>query len=258
MKSRRSSIYIYIFSFLVLLAAALYLYKERPNYKLPVLENIDFLCKFNTKVGSDSMNPFLQQNQTYEFNKCFQPSELKSGLIVTYNAKGTTRIGIIREIISNGIEDVYRISNERDYTNVNPVLLAGIYGIYKTDVSTSKYIKEQARDYSDNKDIFNQIYLAKIPLNGDVDKNLPERTNSFNKKQDKFCIVSDNKEQFYGYGFVIQNKDSKKVLARVEDQILKSGQNVDCNPIDLPSGEYTIVGTQNLAVIYQFDFAVTN
>lgn len=255
-KFNSSRVYIWIFSLLILVLAALYLYKERPNVKLPVLDNIGYLCKFNTKAGSDSMSPFLKQNETYQFDKCFKPNELKEGLIATYNANGTTRIGIIRTIINNGVEDIYRISNERDNTNVNSVLSTDIYGVYQADTSTSKYTPEQARDYTENKDFFNQVNLAKIPLSGDVDKDLPEKTNSFSKKQDKFCLVTDSKKQILGYGFVIQNKDSKKIIARADDQILKSGRNIDCNPIDLPAGKYTIIGTQNHNQIYQFDFSV--
>jgi len=256
MKFNSSRLYIWIFSILILLLAALYLYKERPNVKLPVLENISYLCKFNTKASSGSMSPFLEQNKTYQFDKCFESDELEEGLIVVYNANGTTRIGIIRTITNNGAENIYRISNERDCTNVNSVLLTDIYGVYQADTSASKYIPEQARDYMENKDIFNQVSLAKIPLNGDVDKDLPKQTNSFNKTQDKFCLVTDSKEQIIGYGFVIQNKDSKKIINRTDGQILKAGYNIDCNPIDLPVGGYTIFGTENHNQIYQFDFTI--
>ncbi|MDD3480705.1 MAG: hypothetical protein PHW75_00545 [Patescibacteria group bacterium] len=254
-KKKSSRIYTAVIIFIILLAAALYFYKERPNLKLPILDNIDYLCNFNVKVSGDSMAPFLTQGKTYSFDKCFAPEEIKSGVVVNYNDGGTIRLGIIREIINNGIDNVYKISNERDYLKINPVLLSDIYGIYQVDTSETKYV---TKENDKKQDLFTRVAIAKIPLTGDVDRDSPEETSSFSRRRDKFCLLTDAKEQLYNYGVTIQNLGTKEILKRTSDQVLRAGYNIDCEPVTLESGRYILVGTQENEQLFQFKFEITD
>lgn len=255
-KRKKLSFYQLLTVIVILLLAFLYLYKERPNYKIPVLDKIDYLCQFNVKLASNSMEPFLKNGQSYQFNKCFDAAALIPGKIVSYNDNNTTRIGIIRQIFNNGAEDVYVISNERD-NKLNNALLLDIYGTNDTDTSATKHILSPNAEEILSTDAI-PSHIAKIPKGYGIEISTPQQTTVFNKKTDQFCIITESPEQIYHYRKVIKKINPDKIIKRGEDSVLRQGYNIECSEIDFDIGEYKIIGTKNYQMIFSYNFEIIN
>lgn len=185
-----------LISLLILIVAFPLWIKAVPNKYLSLLTGkvgvVDQLvCNFSTKVGGESMSPLIVPGSVVELNRCFEKEDLTEGTVVLFNDGSNLKFGIIRHIL---LLDpvVYKISDEKAPELLHDVIKEEIAGIAKNiDVSKSKYqAKQETESFILEADEFlTDLYLARIPKGAGIETATLEKTASFSRQEDKFCMV---------------------------------------------------------------------
>ena len=89
------------------------------------------LCVYPVKVTGDSMKPLFQNNETINFNKCFEAENLSEDEIVVFSSKrGPMKLGVIREVVIGDSGTYYKISQETRKEDISDVFPDKIIAVY--------------------------------------------------------------------------------------------------------------------------------
>ncbi|MCL5094354.1 MAG: hypothetical protein M1355_04450 [Patescibacteria group bacterium] len=230
----------------ILLTAALIIgWKFIPINKIPFISQgnnfaAKALCKYPVKVGSDSMEPFLKNGTTVDFDRCFESTELTNGKIIVYKESIVQRIAIIRGTQNAG-RFVYRVSNEKNPQGLDNVLPSDIVAVLDLDTSASKYVANE-QDLAVDQNIehyMSEAYLAAIPKGSGIELATLAKTTEFDLKNNKFCFVVNPIKDLTDVDFVVTPENSDKEVYVISDVLYKPGENKNCyDDVKIGSGNY--------------------
>lgn len=188
------------------------------------------------------MDPILKSGTNINLTRCFKEIDLKEGTIVLFSDGSSLRLGIIRHILKTQ-NIIYKISDEKTITNYHDLIITEIKAItneistansvYKTNLNTNDFTLKPNEYLKD-------FYLAKIPKNNDIDKSIPEKTESFSIEKDKFCYSIFPKKDLYGIDIEIINLDtSERISLRTNIVFTVAAKpNINCDNINIKPGKY--------------------
>lgn len=233
--------------------------------KTPVLDQ--YLCQYSLKVGSDSMMPFLSPGSLVNLNKCFEESDLLEGNIVLFNKNSELHLAVIRHILPLD-PVIYKVSNERPNERLQDIILDEIIAINQDiDTSSSNYQSNQEIDsfILDPEECVSALYLGKIPKGYGVEMAEVEKTTSFSKSTDKFCMVVFPKKELAFVEIEIIDNQSKKIIISDKGIVFSPSdkENINCQDfgsepgmLNLNSGNYRYRFLLNHQALADIDFTV--
>jgi len=213
----------------------------------PVVDK--YLCEYEVKVSGDSMSPLIEPGTTIKLNRCFDEGDLTEGIVVLFGKDGEYHLGVIRHILPLD-PVIYKISNERPNERLQDMVLTEITAIStEIDTSRSSYQFNESIEslVLDPTDYVSDLYLGKIPRGVGIEMAEVEKTDSFIRAEDKFCMVVVPKKELAFVDIEIINAQSKEIIKshkKIVFNVLPK-PNTNCQDfgdqpgmIDLPQGNY--------------------
>lgn len=207
------------------------------------------VCNYSIQVGGDSMSPLIPQGSSIKLNRCFSEADLTEGMVILFNKNSEYHLSIIRHILPLN-PPVYKISNEKPNERLQDIIREEVIAIGKNiDTSSSVYKPPQDLDsfILNANDYVSKLYLGKIPRGYGEEMAEVEKTTTFFKDQDKFCMVVAPKKELVGVNTEIVNDQTKKVIISHKNIIfnLQPNPNTNCQDfgsepgmLDLSQGNY--------------------
>ncbi|MCL4374885.1 hypothetical protein M1523_03405 [Patescibacteria group bacterium] len=196
------------------------------------------LCNFSTKVSGESMSPVVAPGTSIGLTRCFTEKDLTQNTLVLYRDGSSLRFGIIRHVLSlNPV--VYKISDEKAPELFHDLVKEEIVAVtHHIDLSKTRYQTGQdtgsfvlAPD-----DFISDFYLAKIPKGTGLETAAVEKTNVFNRRQDKFCFAVVPKQNLTAVDVEIINGKTHGTVPLGNNLVLNASQKPNINCMDFGSG----------------------
>lgn len=129
-------IFIIVIILVVIIVAIFIWVRFVPLNKLDFLKNQEgpvsqVLCLYPVKVSGQSMEPLLTANTKVNFNKCFTEEDLVKDAIIVFKANSSMRLCVIREIVTQDGQTIYKVSPAAKEPDLVEVILEQIVAIYK-------------------------------------------------------------------------------------------------------------------------------
>lgn len=205
---------------------------------------IKITCNYSTKITGQSMDPILKSGTTISLTRCFKEPDLKEGTIVLFSEGSSLRLGIIRHILK-AQNIIYKISDEKTLYNYHDLIITEIKAI-TNNISTTASAYKTNQNISDftikPNEYLKDFYLAKIPKDNDIDKSIPEKTESFSIEKDKFCYSIFPKKDLFDIDIEIINIDTSSKFSLGTNIVFTAATkpNINCDNLTIKSGKYQI------------------
>lgn len=198
-----------------------------------------YLCKYPIQVKGDSMSPVITQGSSIELDRCFDESDLSEGMVVLFGKDSEYHLGIIRHILALD-PIIYKISNERPNERLQDIVKEEIIAIDQDiDTSNSSYqLKDSLESLIlDPNEYLVDFYLGKIPKGYGEEMAEVEKTTTFLKDKDKFCMVVIPKKELAFVETDIIDAKTKETLTSHKNIVFKVQPKPNTNCSDFGTGQ---------------------
>jgi hypothetical protein len=233
--------------------------------KVPLVDK--YACQINVQVSGDAMSPLISQGANITLNRCFSTNNLSIGTVILYDKNSESHLSVIRHILNlNPI--VYKISNEQLNQRLQDIIFENIVAISNDfDINNSSY---QPKGNSDSflinpKEYISELYLGKIPRGVGIEIAKVEKTDTFSKNRDKFCLVISPKKELNSVNTEIIDTNTQKIVKSSQNFIInnKPNPNINCQDfgpnidnLNLDIGSYRYRFLLNYQVLADIPFSV--